>query len=265
MQRVESEIWRDRREAGIAYAATGIGLGAGAGLLLRSPALAVALTAAGSELRRVGARIGDRIDPDDLDAARAELSSLVGRDPSQLDASGISAAVIESVAENTVDAVIAPVFWGLVLGAPGACAYRAVNTMDAMVGRRNERYENFGWAAARIDDAANYLPARIFAVLVAAQNPTRVAHIFESIARYSPAHPSPNAGVAETAMAAAIGRELGGPLRYGDVRENRPRLGSGPRPTKPDVPAAITIADRAELAAIAGLACVGLLSRRRRK
>ena len=260
MQRVENEVWDDTRSAGMAYAVAGIGIGAAAGMLLRSPALAVALTAAGSELRSIGARIGNSIDPNNLDAARAELSSLVGRDPSQLDASGISAAVIESVAENTVDAVIAPVFWALIFGAPGACAYRAINTMDAMVGRRNERYENFGWASARIDDVANYIPARIFAALVAVQTPEQIPDIVQAIEQYASAHPSPNAGVAETAMAASIGRELGGPLRYGDVLEDRPRLGSGPRPTPTDVPASITVANRAELLAVIGLACIGLIN-----
>lgn len=260
MQRVEAKIWEDSRSAGVAYAVTGVGLGAAAGMLLRSPALAVALTAAGSELRTVGARIGASIDPNNLDAARAELPSLVGRDPSQLDASGLSAAVIESVAENTVDAVLAPVFWALIFGAPGACAYRAINTMDAMVGRRNERYENFGWAAARVDDVANYVPARIFAGLVAVQTPERILEILDAIKRDAPAHPSPNAGVAETAMAASIGRELGGPLQYGEVVESRPRLGSGPRPTPTDIPRSITVANRSELMTLAGLGFAALLS-----
>lgn len=259
MQHVEAQIWKDSRPAGVGYAVTGVGLGTAAGMVLVSPALATALTAAGSELRAVGLRIGNSIDPNNLDAARAELPSLVGREPSQLDASGLSAAVIESVAENTVDAVIAPVFWALIFRAPGACAYRAINTMDAMVGRRNERYENFGWAAARIDDVANYVPARIFAALVAVQTPHRIPEILDTIRRDAPAHPSPNAGVAETAMAASIGRELGGPLQYGDVVENRPRLGSGPRPTPADVQLAIIIANRAELMVVAGLGLAGLL------
>ena len=115
----------------------------------------------------------------------------------QLDASAVSAAVIESVAENSVDAVIAPVFWAVVAGPTGAAAYRAINTMDAMVGHRNDRYSNFGWAAARLDDAANYVPARIFAALVAAQTPAQATKILATVRRDAPAHPSPNAGVAE--------------------------------------------------------------------
>ncbi len=118
--------------------------------------------------------------------------------------------------------------------------------MDAMVGRRNERYGNFGWAAARVDDVANYIPARIFASLVVAQDPGRARSILAIVRRDAGAHPSPNAGVAETVMAAAIGRELGGPLRYGTVVENRPTLGSGPRPTPEDVARAVVVAERAE-------------------
>ncbi len=259
MGRVESTLWSDTRRAGVAYASVGTGLGLVAGTLLRSTTFAVVITAAGHQLRAVGSRIGDSIDPDDLDRARAELPSLVGRDPSQLDSSGIAAAVIESVAENSVDAVIAPVFWALVFGAPGACAYRAINTMDAMVGRRNLRYENFGWAAARTDDVVNYVPARLFAGIVAVQTPQRAADVISMIQRDAPAHPSPNAGVAETAMAASIGRELGGPLRYGDVLEDRPRLGSGPRPAPDDVERAVEVANRSELLAVAGLVIAGVV------
>ena len=173
----------------------------------------------------------------------------MGRDPSLLDESGIAAAVIESVAENSVDAVIAPAFWAAIAGAPGAAAYRAINTMDAMVGRRNERYERFGWAAARLDDVANYVPARIFAGLAVGLRPSQAKDIVTAVRRDAPAHPSPNAGVAEAAVAAALGRQLGGPLRYGTVREDRPPLGDGHRPTLQDIPTAVRLADRAELAA----------------
>ena len=158
MQRTEAALWADRRAAGIGYAAIGTGLGAVAGRLGRSTATVVAITVAGRQLRSTAERIGQAADAGDIERARAELPALVGRDPSELDAPGIAAAVIESLAENSVDAVIAPVFWAVVAGAPGAAIYRAINTMDAMVGHRNTRYRNFGWAAARIDDAANYLP-----------------------------------------------------------------------------------------------------------
>ena len=171
MERLEERFWADSRRRGIAYAAVGIAVGILAGRLVRSTTTAVAVTVAGRELRRVATGVGEAAAGGDLERARTELPVLVGRDPSALDASGVAAAVIESVAENSVDAVIAPAFWAVVAGAPGAIAYRAINTMDAMVGHRNDRYRRFGWAAARLDDFANYIPARIFAVLVAAVVP----------------------------------------------------------------------------------------------
>ena len=255
---IEEALWADRRLNGAVYALSGAVMGAAAGSAAGSTAVATWAVAAGRELRRVASRVGELTAAGDLAAARAELPSLVGRDPSELDASEIAAAVIESVAENSVDAVIAPAFWAAVAGAPGAVAYRAINTMDAMVGRRDERYGNFGWAAARLDDMANYVPARIFAGLVAVLRPDRAREILSAVRRDAKAHPSPNAGVAEAAMAAALGRELGGPLRYGTVTENRPLLGNGPRPDPDDVPEAVRIAGRAEWAVVGTLCLICL-------
>ena len=260
MERIEQTLWADRRLNGAVYAVSGAALGAVAGSAAGSTAVATWAVAAGRELRRVASRIGELVAAGDLATARAELPALVGRDPSCLDASGIAAAVIESVAENSVDAVIAPAFWATVAGAPGAMAYRAINTMDAMVGRRNERYGNFGWAAARLDDIANYVPARIFAGLVAVLRPDRTREILAAVRHDAKAHPSPNAGVAEAAMAAALGRELGGSLRYESMTEDRPLLGDGPRPGPADVPAAVHLADRIERIGIALLCLVGLAS-----
>lgn len=254
MGSVEHRLWADRRVPGVAYLGIGGGLGALGGRAVRSTAVATWLVVAGRELRRVARDIGEIAIAGDLERARAELSSLVGRDPSLLDESGISAAVIESVAENSVDAVIAPVFYALVAGAPGACAYRAVNTMDAMVGHRSERHRRFGWAAARTDDVANYVPARLFALLVAIVRPHRAGAIGRLVRRDAGAHPSPNAGVAETAMAAALGRELGGPLRYGDRVERRPALGDGPRPMATDIPEALAVSRHVELLMTVALA-----------
>lgn len=256
MEALEGRLWADSRMRGIVYALLGVGIGALAGRLLRSVATAVALSVAGRELRRVARRVGEHAAAGELPAARTELPVLVGREPSALDTSGVAAAVIESVAENSVDAVVAPAFWAVVAGAPGVFAYRAINTMDAMVGHRNDRYGRFGWAAARLDDLANYLPARVFATLVAAVVPERAREVLATVRRDAPDHPSPNAGVAEAAVAGALGRELGGPLRYGPILENRPRLGAGPRPTPADVPRAVDIADRVErvLLAVLGLA-----------
>lgn len=247
MGHLERLVWADRRARGIAYAATGAALGLASGAVVRSGTVALGVSAAGRQLRATARTIGAAVDADDLAAARAALPALVGRDPSGLDASGIAAAVIESVAENSVDAVIAPAFWTIVAGAPGALGHRAINTMDAMVGHRSERYGRFGTAAARLDDAANWIPARLFAGLVIAVVPSARQEIVAAIRRDAPAHPSPNAGVAEAAMAAAIGRELGGPLRYGDRLEARPTLGVGPRPGAGDIEAAVRIADRCEL------------------
>lgn len=247
MQGIERRLWCDARMPGVVHAAAGVALGAASGALLGSVPAVVALTVAGRELRRVAAGIEQHVVAGDLQAARAALPALVGRDPRALDASGISAAVIESLAENTVDAVVAPAFWGLVAGAPGAAAYRAVNTMDAMVGHRGERYGRYGWAAARLDDLANLVPARLYAVLVALARPGRAGDVVRLVRRDAAAHPSPNAGVAETAMAAVLGRELGGPLRYGIRAEDRPRLGEGPRPDPGDIDRAVQAGDRAEL------------------
>lgn len=263
MTRVERLFWADRRWHGVTYAAIGVAIGVAAGVLQRSTASAVALMAAGRELRSVATGIADLLEAGDIEAARAELPRLVGRDPSEFDESAIAAAVIESVAENSVDAVVAPVFWAIVAGAPGATAYRAVNTMDAMVGRRDERYRNFGWAAARMDDVANYVPARLFAALVTLLHPRQARAIWTATRRDAAAHPSPNAGVAEAAVAVALGRELGGPLRYGTRQENRPRLGQGPRPTADDIRPAVHLASQAELLMVALALAAWLLERRR--
>jgi adenosylcobinamide-phosphate synthase len=251
MTHVERAVYRDDRRAGVAYAAIGTAIGAGAGLVVRRRSAAVALAAAGRELRLASARVRDALVRDDVADARAKVTALVGRDPSELDASGLSAAVIESLAENSVDAVVAPTLWALAAGAPGALGYRAVNTMDAMVGHHSPRYEHFGWAAARLDDIANYVPARATALLVAAVRPRRAPDIWRAVRTQAVTHPSPNAGVAEAAFAAALGCELGGPLRYGDRPEVRPLLGWGPRPQPADITRAIRLANHVELALLA--------------
>jgi adenosylcobinamide-phosphate synthase len=216
-------------------------------------------------LRTEAARVHGALTRGDLQAARDRLPALVGRDPAALDESGIAAAVIESVAENTVDAVVAPALWGAVLGAPGACGYRAVNTMDSMVGNRSARYRRFGWASARADDLANFLPARATAALVCLAAPARAPVVAGVVRRDAPRHPSPNAGVAEAAFAASLGVELGGTLRYGERVEHRPLLGTGPRPSALDIPRAIALANRVELLLVALLAATGLMILARRR
>jgi adenosylcobinamide-phosphate synthase len=153
---------------------------------------------------------------------------------------------------------VAPALWGAAFGAPGAAGYRAVNTMDAMVGHRSPRYERFGWASARADDVAAYLPARLTAVLVCLAVPARAAATVATVRRDAAAHPSPNAGVAEAAFAGALGIQLGGTLRYGDRTERRPLLGAGPRPGAGDIGRAVGLAGRVELVLVAALGAAAL-------
>ncbi|HEY5097302.1 MAG TPA: adenosylcobinamide-phosphate synthase CbiB, partial [Acidimicrobiales bacterium] len=241
MTGVEHHLYRDRRAAGVLFALTGTALGAGAGLAVRSTAVATTLAVAGRSLRETATGIGRALDADDLDRARALLPSLVGRDPTGLDEKELARAVVESVAENTVDAVVAPALWGAVAGAPGVLAHRAVDTLDSMVGHRSDRYANFGWASARLDDGMAWLPARLTAALVALVRPGRAGRVAHAVRRQAPAHPSPNSGVAEAAFAAALGVRLGGENRYGDRVELRPPLGDGRAVEPGDIPRAVRL------------------------
>ena len=262
MAALEEPLWRDRRAAGLAYAALGVGVGAGSGAAVRSTIVATALAVAGRLLGETASAVGGALDAGDLDGARRLLPSLAGRDPSALDEAGIVRAVVESVAENTVDAVVAPALWGALLGAPGALGYRAVNTLDAMVGHHSPRYERFGWASARLDDVAGWVPARATAALVAAIRPRAAGDIWRAVLGDAPNHPSPNAGVAEAAFAVALGVRLGGTNRYGDRVENRATLGAGRAPQVPDIAAAVELSRQVGLALAAALAVAGGVSRR---
>ena len=263
MTTLERRVWQDSRMVGAGYAATGIGLGWAAGFALGSsiPAGAVAtwLVVAGRALGEEARVIGERLADDDLDGARRRLPALVGRDPESLDAKGVARAVVESVAENTVDAVVAPACWAALGGAAGAGFYRAVNTLDAMVGHRNERYRQFGWAAARLDDAANWIPARLTALLVAAVRPAQAREVLEALV-HPPAHPSPNAGVAEAAFAAALGLRLGGDTVYAGRIDPRPTFGTGRPPGAADIDAAVRLSRDVTLALAALLATPALVA-----
>jgi adenosylcobinamide-phosphate synthase len=182
-----------------------------------------------------------------------------------MDEKELSRAAVESVAENSVDAVVAPALWAALLGAPGAGAYRAVNTMDSMVGHRSARYERYGWAAARLDDAAGFVPARVAAALVAMVRPRQVSAVWRAVRRDAPQHPSPNAGVAEAAFAGALGLRLGGENRYGDRIELRASLGDGRAPERADIERAVVLARDVGLALAAALGAVSLVPRRRRR
>jgi adenosylcobinamide-phosphate synthase len=247
---LERRVWRDSRTVGCGYAGALAVAAAGLGAALdrgtrghpRTRALATAMTAwtvlGGTSLGRAAGCLQDALAGGDLLAARRALPALAGRDPSTLDTTELARATVESVAENTSDAAVAPLFWGTVAGLPGLLCYRAVNTLDAMVGHRSPRYERFGWAAARLDDAANWLPARLTAALTVVCAPVAdgsAAGALQTWLRDGAAHPSPNAGRCEAAMAGALGLRLGGRNVYGGRVEDRPALGRGRPPAPADI------------------------------
>ena len=265
---LERRVWRDSRPAGAAYAlalvAATTALGSGLQRITRGRPLArTAVTAAatwtvlgGTSLGRTATVMGTTLTAGDLPAARAVLPSLAGRDPHGLGAPELARATVESVAENTADAAVAPLFWGAVAGLPGLLGYRAVNTLDAMVGHRSPRYERFGWAAARLDDVANWLPARLTAALTVACAPTvggSASGAWRAWQRDGAAHPSPNAGRCEAALAGALGLRLGGRNVYGSRVEDRPKLGDGRTPAAADIGRAVRLS-RAVWCAAAALA-----------
>lgn len=251
---LQAATWADSRARGAAYTAACVGaavaVGVAAERLARGriayPVLVSVATWAvvgARTLRREATVLHGLLAAGALDDARERLTHLVGRDPSGLDAAEISRAGVESVAENTSDALVAPLLWGALAGVPGLLGYRAVNTLDAMVGHRSDRYRRFGWASARLDDLANLVPARLTAVLVAAAG-GRPRETWRVTRRYARAHPSPNAGWCEAAYAGALGLRLGGTNTYGERVEQRPRLGAG-RPARPeDLPRAAALALR---------------------
>lgn len=176
------------------------------------------------------------LEAQDLDGARDAVSMIVGRDPATLDQAGIARAATESLAENASDGVIAPLFWGLLLGLPGIAAYKAINTLDSMIGHKNERFEAFGKAAAKLDDLANWIPARLTGGLFALAAGREAGHVFAKMRSDAPNHRSPNAGWPEAAMAAALDIRLSGPRRYGDEATDDPWLNEGaPDPTPADI------------------------------
>jgi adenosylcobinamide-phosphate synthase len=271
--RLERAIYRDARSSGAVH--TGV--------------LLTALGAAGLAMQRVGARFGwagravvtaaatwvalggtsltlagrgmaGLLSDDDIDGARRLLPSLCGRDPDVLGADGLTRAALESVAENTSDAQVAPLLWAAVAGVPGVLVYRGLNTLDAMVGHRSPRYARFGWAAARLDDVANYFPARITATLVALCAPAVGGSTLGALRvwqRDAARHPSPNAGVVEAAFAGALGLRLGGPTQYAYGLEIRPTLGDGRPPRIDDLRRAVRLSHAVQFAAL-GITLAGL-------
>jgi adenosylcobinamide-phosphate synthase len=251
--RLERHLYADDKKRGAVFTACcealAIGPALAAARLSRRRPLARLALAGSVTWAVVGARsltaeagrIHRALLADDLDGARRMLPSLVGRDPAGLDQAGIARAVLESVAENTSDAIVAPLLWGALAGPPGLAGYRAANTLDAMVGHHSPRYERFGWASARLDDVVNWAPARISALLAAGSAPVvggQPATAWRIALEYGPRHPSPNAGWCEAAFAGALGLRLGGPLSYGGRAERRPELGAGRPPEPADIPRA---------------------------
>ncbi|MCA0206118.1 MAG: adenosylcobinamide-phosphate synthase CbiB [Proteobacteria bacterium] len=183
----------------------------------------------------------------DLAGARHAVSMIVGRDPSKLDEAGVARAAVESLAENTSDGIVAPLFWGAVAGLPGIAAYKAINTLDSMIGHRNARYELFGWASARIDDLVNLAPARLTGALFALCS-ARPGAAFRTMAKNARHHRSPNAGWPEAAMAGALGIRLSGPRVYGDRVAQEPWVNAGaPDPDAQDLARGLGLYRRAML------------------
>jgi adenosylcobinamide-phosphate synthase len=258
MEGLESRTYAPRRVSGMFHAAYGLAIACGTGVVLRrlvgerlAAALAVAVCSAGRMLDAEAAIIAEHLKRGELDQARQRLPALAGRDPSQLDESEISRAVIESLAENGVDAVTATMFWASVGGAPAAMIHRAANTLDAMVGHRNPRYERFGWASARLDDILNFVPARLNAVAVAVVRPARASAVLRVVRRDASKHPSPNGGIIEAAFAAALDLRLGGTNVYEGTVEDRGALGDGGPPTPADITAGIRLRRQTTAAVLA--------------
>jgi adenosylcobinamide-phosphate synthase len=258
---LERRLYDDRLAPGAVLAAGGVGMAALAGAALRSPVVAGYLSTAGRGLHDAAWDVADALDAGDLERARDLLPTLVGRDPSTLDAAAVARAVVESVAENTTDAVVAPALWTLAGGSVGAFVHRATDTLDSMVGYRDARYSRFGTAAARLDDALAYVPARATAALVALARPGRAREVARVVRRDARRHPSPNAGIGEAAFAAALGVRLGGgDNRYGDAVEHRPAMGDGCDPAGGDIHAAVALSRDVTWLLAAGLAVAGGLA-----
>ncbi|MFF9071482.1 cobalamin biosynthesis protein [Streptomyces sp. NPDC014872] len=232
---VERRLWRDHRGWGALHTLVCAGGAVGGAALLaravrRHPAASVALTAAatwsvvgGTSLGREARAVGGALAAGDVAVARERLPHLCGRDPHSLDGPQIARAVVESVAENTSDAVVGALVWGALAGVPGLVGFRAVNTLDAMVGHKSPRHRRYGWASARLDDLAGWPGARLTAVLavVAGGRPREAVRAWRADAAK---HPSPNAGPVEASFAGALGVRLGGTLAYGGRVEHRPVL-----------------------------------------
>ena len=250
---VETRTHRDSRAAGVLtealVLAPPLALGVAA-TRLPGPARALATAAltwaalGGTSLGREGLAVHDLLASDDLPGARTRVRNLVGRVTDDLTADEVARAAVESVAENTSDAVVGTLVWGAALGPLGVVLHRTANTLDAMHGHRTARYARFGWAAARLDDLLGWVPARATVLATAAASPLRAGEVVRTAVRDGRDHPSPNAGPVEAGFAAALGLRLGGRTVYASGAEDRVVMGSGPAPTVADLPRAVLLARR---------------------
>ena len=274
---LERLAWADSRARGVAYVGACVGVPVAVGVVAErfaprgAPRVLVTAVCTwavlgGRSLAHEAAVMAALLERGDVVAGRRRLSHLAGRDAADLDVDDLARAGVESVAENTSDAVVAPLLWGAVAGVPGLLGYRAANTLDAMVGHRTPRYVRFGWAAARLDDLANLAPARVAALLTAAWAPVvggRPVAALRVWRRDAHQHPSPNAGPVESAFAGALGVRLGGNNVYDGRAEQRGTLGDGPAAGVHDLPRAVRLAVAVDVAAVAGAAVLAWALNRR--
>jgi adenosylcobinamide-phosphate synthase len=269
---LERVTYRDTKVAGALH----VGLMVGAVTLLgtavtragrlwpvAATATATWMCLGGTSLARTGLEMSRLLERDDIEAARRLLPSLCGRDPARLDGAGLTRAALESVAENTSDAQVAPLLCATAGGVPAVLAYRAINTLDSMIGHRSPRYVRFGWAAARLDDLANYVASRATAALVVMCAPVVGGSPSGAVRAWrgdAARHPSPNAGVVEAAFAGALGVRLGGPTQYQHELQIRPTLGDGRQPAVADLRRAVALSRAVQAAAAL---FIGLAYRRR--
>ncbi|MEK4243579.1 CobD/CbiB family cobalamin biosynthesis protein [Janibacter sp. FSL W8-0316] len=268
---VETRTHRDSRAAGVLtealVLAPPLALGVAA-TRLPGPARALATAAltwaalGGTSLGREGLAVHDLLASDDLPGARTRVRNLVGRVTDDLTADEVARAAVESVAENTSDAVVGTLVWGAALGPLGVVLHRTANTLDAMHGHRTARYTRFGWAAARLDDLLGWVPARATVLATAAASPLRAGEVVRTAVRDGRDHPSPNAGPVEAGFAAALGLRLGGRTVYASGAEDRVVMGSGPAPTVADLPRAVLLARRVGVVTLVAVVGARLLARR---
>lgn len=195
-----------------------------------------------------------------LPEARKAVSMIVGRDPTQLDESGVSKAALESLAENTSDGIVAPALWYALLGLPGIVVYKAINTADSMIGHKSDKYLDFGWAAARIDDLVNLPASRLTGLLFAAARPAQFSSVVAIMRRDAPKHQSPNAGWPESAMAAALGLRFGGPRSYVGEMVELPYMGEGrDEMDRSDILRGVKLFSKSMWLLFAGLLALGII------